>query len=92
MSREIIIDFDQAAGAPSLTHQVRNFGEDLYRACKDDGWASISIEDVERATKQLRVVVRSKRRVRRVISMIDKLLERHFLSSRSRVSEFDKPK
>jgi hypothetical protein len=91
MAREIIIDFDTGPGAPSLTHQVRNFGEDLYRVCKADGWASIAMEDVDRATNQLRVTVRAKRRVRRVMSMIDKL-ETNRLRSRARLSAVDAPK
>jgi hypothetical protein len=91
LAREIIIDFDPGPGAPSLTHQVRNFGEALYHACEADGWASIAMEDVDRATNQLRVTVRTKRRVRRVMSMIDKLLEAHLLRSRARVSAVSAP-
>lgn len=89
MARRIIIEFDLPPDARSLIHQIRNFGEDLYRQCRDEGWATISLEEIDRATSQLRVTVRSKRRVRRTMRMIEQLLETHYLKSRARLSETD---
>ncbi len=86
MARQIVIAFDAEPDGRSLTHQVRNFGEDLYHACKADGWATISIEDVDRATNELRVTVRSKRRLRRIVTMVEKLLEAHHLRSRAHLT------
>jgi hypothetical protein len=85
MARQIIIDFD----SPADVHRVRNFGEDLYGACRDDGWASISLAEVDRATNQLRVTVRSARRVRRVAAMIEKLLERHHFTDTARLTHLN---
>jgi hypothetical protein len=65
------------------------FGEEPYARCREDGWASISLADVDLATDQLRASVRSARRVRRTARMIEKLLARHFLSDVVRVSEAD---
>ena len=76
MPHQIIIDFD----LPVDIHRMRNFGEDLWRACRDDGWASITLDEVDKATKQLCVTVRVARRVRRIAAMIQKLLERHYLT------------
>lgn len=66
-------------------HQVRDFGEVLYRAFSDNKSASISLDDVDCAVDELRVFVPSKRRVRRIIGMIEKLLDQHLLGTRARV-------
>jgi hypothetical protein len=88
LPQEIIIDFDFRTDQNASTeiHRIRNFGEDLYRACRDDGWASVSLQQVDRATNQLRVAVRSKRRIRRIASLIRGLLEKHFLTDQARLS------
>jgi hypothetical protein len=82
MARHIIIDFE-----PGHIHRMRNFGEALYHATREDGWASISLEEIDRATTQLRVTVLSRRRVRRTASAIQRLLERHHLADIARVTE-----
>jgi hypothetical protein len=91
MARQIVIDFTLGPDRGYDIHRIRNFGEDLYRRCREDGWASISIHDVDRATDQLRVSVRSARRVRRIARMITELLEKHFLGNIARLSEFNQP-
>jgi hypothetical protein len=87
MTFEIVIDFDRVS-----VHEVRNFGEVLFNAFKDDKPTSVSLSDVDRATDQLRVVVRypSKRRVRTTLKIVTELLEEHLLAGRARVSEVDK--
>ena len=87
MARQIIINFTLGPDRLSDIHRIRNFGEDLYRHCRNDGWASISIADVDRATDQLKVSIRSARRVRRTAQMIEKLLAEHFLNDITRLSE-----
>ena len=87
MAREIVIDFTLGADQLSDISRIRNFGEDLYRQFRDDKWASISIDEVDRATDQLRVSVHSARRVRRVEQMINKVLKRHRLNEIARLSE-----
>jgi hypothetical protein len=66
---------------------MRNFGEALYHATVEDGWASISLQEIDRATTQLCVTVYSRRRVRRTASMIQKLLEQHHLANIARLTE-----
>jgi hypothetical protein len=85
MSRQIIVSFNLGLDRPSDIHRIRNFGEDVYRHCH--GWTSISIADVDRATNQLKVAIRSARRVRRTAQMIEKLLMQHGLSDIARLSE-----
>jgi hypothetical protein len=87
MTWQIIIDFDGGQASPTFVHQLRNFGEDLWRACKQDGWASMVIDDIDRATNQLTVTVLSSRRVRRTVNMTRKLLDDHFLARYARISE-----
>ena len=82
MARQIIIDFK-----PGHIHRMRNFGEALYRATLEDGWASVSLHDIDRATTQLCVTIRSRRRVRRIASMIQKLLEQHHLADLARLTQ-----
>ena len=83
MPRKIVIDFD--VGREDFV-RVWQFGEALYHACREDGWAVIALDEVDRATNQLKVSVFSKRRVRRIEKLIHQLLEKHFLGDRARVS------
>ena len=86
MAREIIIDFPTVPSIAPSVHQIRNFGEDLYRLFRDGGWASISLGDVDRATDRLSVKVQSKRQVRRVMAQIEKVLDQHLLANRARLT------
>jgi hypothetical protein len=91
MPRWIVIDFDQERDPRSLMHRVRNFGEDLYRACRDDGWAEISLDEVDRATDQLTVRVLSAKRERRIAAMIERLLAAHRFTGKARLSQVHEP-
>lgn len=91
MPRKIIIDFDTQPGRRALVHRVRNFGEDLYRACREDGWAEISLDEVDRATNQLIVKVASARRERRIAAMIEALLASHLFTGQARLSHVHEP-
>ena len=83
---EIGIDFDSVS-----VHQVRNFGEALWDALKDEKPASIALADVDRASNQLRIQIRypSKRRIGSTIRIIEQLLGKHFLLSNARVPQAD---
>ena len=81
VAREILIRFDwQGGDRGRLVHIMRNFGEALFTALRNDNWATIDIAEVDRATDRLRVAVRSARRLRRTRALIEKLLKEHFLS------------
>jgi hypothetical protein len=92
MSRQIIISFIPGPDRSFDVHRIRNFGEDIYRHCRNDGWASISTADVDRGTDELKVSIRSARRVRRTAQMIEKLLVQHRLNDIARLSEINQPK
>jgi hypothetical protein len=88
---QIIINFILGPDRSSDIHLIRNFGEDLHRHCHNDGWASISIADVDRANDQLTASIRSAQRIRRTAQMIEKLLVEHFLSDIALLSGVNQP-
>jgi hypothetical protein len=70
---------------------LRDFGEELFHASKEDGSASIPLAEVDQATNQLCVRVRSAKRVRRIASMIEALIDRHHLGDVTRLSQVKLP-
>jgi hypothetical protein len=58
-----------------------------YSSLQEDGQAQIALEEIDRATTQLRVTVHANRQVRRISKLIDKLLERHHLAEIAHLSE-----
>lgn len=86
MAWSLVIDFDVQPGDGVFIHRMRNFGEDLWRACKTDGWASMSLDEIDRATNQLTVTVATASKVRRTARMASKLMESHFLAPPARIT------
>jgi hypothetical protein len=85
MARLISISFNWCGNSERI-HQMRNFGEDLHRALKIDGWAEVALNEVDKATDHLTVTVFSGRRVRRINAIINKLLSEHALDAYAVVS------
>ncbi len=70
----------------SLTHQIRNFGEELWSEIERAKLGDVGgLEAVDKATDMLSVQIYRTRKVRTVRRMVDKLLEAHFLDYRSEV-------
>jgi hypothetical protein len=86
MARDIHIAFDIGVDTHDKIHRIRNFGEDLYRMSREDGLMSVSLDDIDRATNELRIKVFSKRKVRRVASAVEALLKEHHLVEIARLS------
>lgn len=82
----IRIEFAGAAASSSLVHQIRNFGEDVWRFAKTEKGAAISLQDIDRATDRLELRINSSRRVRRVVREVERMLAEHFLDDCARVS------
>jgi hypothetical protein len=78
MPSEILITFLAQPGA-SLAHRIRNFGEDLDRDVLQDRYASTTLEEIDKATSELRVQIRSAKSAGRTVSTIKKLLKQHLL-------------
>lgn len=71
----------------ALTHQVRNFGEDLWREIEQTDLGDVGgLETVDRATDKLKVQIHHTRKINTVRKLVDKLLKAHFLDYRSEVS------
>lgn len=85
MKRQIVIDFAPEQGGISTLDRVRNFGEALYVAFRHEGWATISLEEIDRATTQLRVAVNAPRWQGQVMATIEKLLARHGFAETARI-------
>jgi hypothetical protein len=81
-ARQIIIDFE-----PGHIHRMRNFGEALYHTLQENGWGSISLQEIDSATSQLRVAVFPRRSVRQTAQMVQKLLVKHHLAAIASISE-----
>lgn len=84
MSHRLIIAFS----SPTLDeiHRIRNFGEDLFRTFKANNWAQISLDAIDRAEDQLLVIVRHRKQVRRVKSLIEHMLAEQHLDRIGTVS------
>lgn len=89
MARHIVIDFDTTAEDSDLNFKIWIFAEDVYRAFRSNELASLSLADVDRVSSQLIIPVRSKRRVRRAVAVIEQVLEEHFLAEVARLSITD---
>ena len=77
MPRQIIIKCDYSSGTPF--YQVLDFNESLFRMARDDKWMSFPLDENDKTSGQ-RVQVKSKRRLRQVLTMIEKLVQSHGLS------------
>ncbi|TGQ71459.1 MAG: hypothetical protein E5V49_03510 [Mesorhizobium sp.] len=89
MARRILIDFETTPDDTDLNFKIWIFAEDVYRALRSNELASLPPGDVDRVSSRLVIPVRSKRRVRRTISIIDKLLSEHFLTQVALLSVTD---
>ncbi len=85
MKRQIVIDFDPEQVGISTLDRVRNFDQALYVAFRDNSRATISLEEVDRATTQLRVTVNAPRWQGQVMATIKKLLVRHGFAETARI-------
>jgi hypothetical protein len=70
----------------ALVHRLRNFGEDLHREFSITEYAKISFQEIDSATRELRVFVNTKRHLGAVSAYINKSLERHNLDKQFTVS------
>lgn len=89
MARHILIDFETTNADADLNFRIWIFAEELYRAVRSNELASLPLEDVDRVSSQLILQVRSKRRVRRAVALIETLLGEHFLARITRLSVTD---
>ena len=71
----------------SLTHQIHNFSEDIWREIEQAGLGDVGgIETIDRATDKLTITVFHNRRIGAVRKLVEGLLKAHFLDYRSEVA------
>jgi len=83
--RYILIDFGQVDS--DAVDRIRNFGEDLWGKFEQNGLASLNIDEVDRCTNRLSVVVNRSRYKTRALSVIKTTLARHLLVDAAELSE-----
>ena len=79
MPSEILIKFTSTQPERSFVHRIRNFGEDLDRDVLQDRYASTSLEEIDKATSEIRVQIPSAKSGGRTVATIKKLLKQHLL-------------
>ena len=71
---------------PDIVHRFRNFGEDIYRALRDE--CSVSIEEIDASTTSFSVRDIQKRDLGRITKIIkEELRHHHFDSSATLIRE-----
>jgi hypothetical protein len=73
MGRTLKVHLTNAS--PNLVHEFRNFGEDVYRALRDD--YAVSIDEIDASTCEFSLREIPKREVRTVAARVRKVGERY---------------
>jgi hypothetical protein len=70
---------------PNLVHQFRNFGEDVYRAFRNE--CEVSIQEIDSSTSQFHLRKIHKRELRSTAAKVRKIAEKSLMSGLINVSE-----
>jgi hypothetical protein len=73
------------APSPDLVHQFRNFGEDVYRALRDE--CAVSIQEIDASTSEFHVRGIRKRALRTVAAKVRRIAEKSLMSGLIDVNE-----
>jgi hypothetical protein len=73
------------APSPDLVHQWRNFGEDIYRALRDE--CEVSIDEIDASTSEFFVRGIHKHELRTVAATVRKIAEKNLMSQIIGVTE-----
>lgn len=63
--------------SPVVVHEWRNFGEDVYRALREE--CEVSTEEIDASTCEFFVRGIRSREVRRTVAIVRKIAERHLM-------------
>jgi hypothetical protein len=81
LPHSLTITFDaKQAEFSALSHRIRNFGEDIYRYLKTNGWGEIALTEIDAATTQLTIRDIKGSKLRRVTAWVDDEMRRQHLS------------
>mgnify|MGYP001100991612 CR=1 FL=1 len=70
----------QPAGHGPLTHQFRNFGEDVFRQVRGNEWGEVNVGEVDRSTNMFSIANVNASTCRRVVRWVEKEAVRQFLT------------
>ena len=73
MGRTLKIHLKNAT--PDLVHEFRNFGEDIYRALRED--CAVSIAEIDASTHEFHLREIPRREIRTIAAQVRKLGERY---------------
>lgn len=62
----------------NLVHQFRNFGEDVYRALRDE--CEVSIQEIDTSTSEFHLRGIHKRELRTIAAKVRKIIEKQYQS------------
>lgn len=83
--KTITIRFPETSDG-SLTHQIHNFGEDIWREIEQTGLGDVGgLETVDRATDELSIKIFRTSKIWTVRKLVERILKAHFLDYRSKV-------
>jgi hypothetical protein len=64
-----------ANASPDLVHEFRNFGEEIWKALRED--YAVSLEEIDASTREFHLREIPKRELRTVTARVRKLVERY---------------
>lgn len=71
--------------SPDRVFQFQNFGEDVYRALRDE--CEVSLQEIDAATSEFHLHGIHKREVRTIAAKVRKIAEKHLMSKIINVNE-----
>ena len=75
--KRIVFTFERLADQTHI-HRLRNFGEDLFHAFRNDRHVLVDLDEIDRATERFSILVKHNRQLRRILQAVDPVTARHF--------------
>jgi hypothetical protein len=72
-------------GEQTFVHRFRNFGEDVYRALRDE--CDVSIHEIDASTTSFMIRAIKRRQARRTAARIREIAENHFFGGTIVITE-----
>ena len=67
---ELVVRLADQGELPKFDHQFGNFGEDVFRWLRANGWGEVDIDEVDRGGGRFAVTAIAAKNVRRVIKWL----------------------
>lgn len=79
---EIMVPDD---GEQTFVHRFRNFGEDVYRALRDE--CDVSLHEIDASAKSFTIRAIKRQRAKRTAARIREIAEKHFFGETLMITE-----